>query len=174
MNVSVSQGPFSSPLTLERAEVERLMPHAPVWVMVDRVLDCRPPGFIRTEKVIQPDDPFIQAHFCEICSIYPGALLIEYASQSAYLLTRLSEEPLHKTASVMVLARCNASFISPARAGDTLTADVTQVGCLRGVIVCEAVVSCGERVVCRVKIFASPPGNDAPAASVNQILAGDL
>jgi 3-hydroxyacyl-[acyl-carrier-protein] dehydratase len=158
-------------LTLERADVERLLPHAPMWVMVDRVLKFRPSEFIRTERLIQLDDPFVAAHFSGLYAVYPGALLLEYASQSAYLLMRLSKGLSDTLVPVMVLARCNIHFISPARAGDTLTADVTQVDCVRGVIVCEAVVNCGQRIVCRTRIFAAPPastenvgGIDGPGA----------
>lgn len=143
---------------LERAAIERLMPHAVSWVQVDRVLECQPPSFIRTQKFVGPTDPAVAAHFPMGPAVFPGALLIEHVSQSAYLLARLASTESAETIqppTVRVLARCSASFLSPACAGDLLTTEVRLVEQMGNVAVYDSVVSCQDRSVCRVRVFAA-------------------
>jgi 3-hydroxymyristoyl/3-hydroxydecanoyl-(acyl carrier protein) dehydratase len=142
-------------IPMERQNIERLMPHAPSWVMIDRVIECCPPTFIRTQKQVDKLDPFVIGHFIEGPPLLPGALLIEYVSQSAYLLSCFQDQVQNEAPPVRLLARCNASFLSPALGGDLLTADVYLLDCLRDVWVFEGTVFCDDRVVCRVKVFAS-------------------
>jgi 3-hydroxyacyl-[acyl-carrier-protein] dehydratase len=146
-------------MPMERAEVQRLMPHAPEWVQVDRVLECSA-GRIRTEKRVGLWDPNVAGHFRGSPALLPGALLLEYIGQSAYLLERLTSGD---AAPVLMLARCNAVFLSPARAGDVLTAEVSAAERVGGVAIFNGVVRCGDRPVCRAKIFTAPPSPETIA-----------
>lgn len=150
--------------TLERAEVERLMPHGAGWVFIDKVLSCEPQRRIVTQRFIDPDDPILMSHFPNGPTILPGVILIEYAGQSAYLLGRLSGRADVVEPATHMLARCSASFLSPARAGDLLTAHVTLVDRVGETTVYDAVVTCDERIVCRVRVFGVPLGDSAIAA----------
>ena len=146
---------------VEREHVETLMPHAPNWILVDRILECRPPSYIVTQKLVSEDDPFVVGHYRGGPAIFPGVLLVEYVSQSAYLLGRLAESDLGRAAPVRVLARCSASFLSAAFANELLTAEVLLEDRVRDVAIFDGVVRCGSRVVCRVKVFGAVP-RDAP------------
>lgn len=148
-------------LPLERKQIECLMPHAPSWVQIDRVLECRPPVSIRTQKQVRPTDPFVEAHFPAGPALLPGVMLVEYVSQSAYLLARLADPQRDGPGSVRLLARCSASFLSPAWAGDVLTAETRLSDAVGDVTVYEGTVCCGQRVVCRVKVFAASPSGAA-------------
>jgi 3-hydroxymyristoyl/3-hydroxydecanoyl-(acyl carrier protein) dehydratase len=155
--------------SLEREAIERMMPHAPSWVQVDRVVECRPPDFIRTQKFIACEDPAVLAHFRDGPALFPGALLIEHVSQSAYLLARLTGEQTTRASmppAVRVLARCSANFVSPAFAGDLLTTDVRLVEKVGRATMYEGIVSCGDRTVCRARIFGAQltprPTTDSP------------
>lgn len=141
-------------------DAARLLPHASPWTFVDRVLACDPPRSIHTEKLVSRDDPFARAHFRGQPPVWPGVLLIEYVSQSAYLLARCGGAEQGPDEPVLLLGRCSASFVSPAVAGDLLQAKVTLLDRVGKVTVFEGRVSCGERVVCRVKLFASPPRSE--------------
>lgn len=148
--------------SLDRKTIERLMPHAPGWVMVDQVVEADPPRSIRTQKYVDPLDPLIEAHFRDGPALLPGVLLIEFVSQSAYLIGCLTGAAAADPAaaatgdgSVRVLARCSARFVSPARAGDLLTADVRLVDVLGQVSLYEGVVASGEREVCRATVYAA-------------------
>ena len=123
--------------------------------MVDEVITLQPER-IQTRKILAHDDPFITGHFAEGPRILPGVLLIEFISQSAYLLGVLSgPDEVRGDARPRLLARCNASFISPAYAGDTLVAEVIQLDCINDVTLYEASVSCGDRLICRARVFGA-------------------
>lgn len=157
---------------MERSDIEEIMPHAPSWVFVDRVLECNPPAFIRTQKDVGGLDPIVAAHFRNGPALLPGVLLIEYVSQSAYLLGRLTGSAARDSHPIRLLTRCSASFLSPARSGDRLTAEVRLVDCVRETTVYDATVSCEDRKVCRVRIFASPaPGETLRGLSVSDTIA---
>jgi 3-hydroxymyristoyl/3-hydroxydecanoyl-(acyl carrier protein) dehydratase len=149
-------GPGLNTAPLDRTGVLGLMPHAPGWVFVDRVVECRPPGLIVTQKYVSEADPFVVGHYLGGPAIFPGVLLVEYVSQSAYLLGRLTEPEPGPAPPVRLLARCSASFLSAAYAGDLLTAEVTLEDCVRDVAIYEGVVRCGPRLVCRVKVYGAP------------------
>ena len=154
--------------SLEREAIERMMPHAPSWVQVDRVIEYRPPDFIRTQKYVAWGDAAVAAHFPEGPAVFPGALLIEHVSQSAYLLAHLACAQTTRAsnqATVRVLARCSASFLAPAFAGDLLTTEVRLVERVGSATMYDGVVSCGHRAVCRSRIFGAqlswPPATDS-------------
>ena len=139
---------------IKRAEIETMTSFAPSWLLVDEIASCRPPCYIRTLKQLDRADRFIAEHFPLGPMIFPGVLLIEFASQSAYLLEELSQRvPCPPEA--RLLARCTAQFLSPAYAGDLITAEVTLVESANGVSLHEGVVTCGERIICRTKIFGA-------------------
>ncbi len=141
-------------LPIPRHAIAQLVPFGPAWLMVDEV-SALMPNRIQTRKLLAADDPYIAGHFAHGPKILPGVLLIEFISQSAYLHGVLSA-PAPGAAEPRLLARCNASFVSPARAGETLTADVELLDCVNAVTMYEATVSCGSRVVCRAKVFGAP------------------
>lgn len=143
-------------MPLERGSILKLMPNSPNWVLIDRVLEYRPSTYIRTQKCINDSDPFVKDHFLNGPSILPGVLLIEYVSQSAYLLDRLASSSSNELTPVHLLARCSASFLSPAQGGDILIAEVNLIDRVRDVGVFEGIVSCGDRLVCRVNVFGAP------------------
>jgi len=141
-------------LPVTRDAIARIVPFGPAWLMVDEVTALAPDR-IQTRKTLAEDDPYIAAHFARGPAILPGVLLIEFVSQSAYLLGVLSS-PSAGDAPPRLLARCSASFLAPARAGDTLVADLVLVECINGVAMHEALVSCGERTICRARVFGAP------------------
>lgn len=143
-------------LPIPRAAIEKLVPFGTSWLMVDEVITLQADR-IQTRKMLAQDDPFITGHFADGPRILPGVLLIEFVSQSAYLLGVLSASAeVGGDARPRLLARCNASFLSPAYAGDTLVAEVTQLECINDVTLYEASVSCGERLICRARVFGAP------------------
>jgi 3-hydroxymyristoyl/3-hydroxydecanoyl-(acyl carrier protein) dehydratase len=159
---------------LDRTGIERLMPHHPAWVFVDRVLECDPPTFIRTQTCFRADAPFVAAHFRGGPSIVPGVILLEYISQSAYLLGRLADG-VHagcEEAAIKLLARCTVTFVSVAAGDDVLDADVRLADRVGDIAVYEGSVRCASRMVCRAKIFAAPRSVDTPLTRGERDVAG--
>ena len=149
-------------LPLPREVIAQLAPFGPGWLMVDEVVEIHA-GKITTRKLLADDDPFITSHFARGPHILPGVLLIELVSQSAYLLGVLSA-PAGGDPQPRLLARCSASFVSPARAGEVLIAEVELVDSHNNIAMYEAVVRCGERLVCRAKVFGAPDHSAEPVS----------
>jgi 3-hydroxyacyl-[acyl-carrier-protein] dehydratase len=74
-------------MILEREAIEKLIPHRPPMLLVDRVLsqdnDC-----IRCEKTYRPAEFFLQGHYPDL-PVVPGVILCESALQSGALLLAL-------------------------------------------------------------------------------------
>jgi len=153
-----------SPSLLDKAEIAELLPFSARWILVDRVAECSPPGFIVTHKRVEADDPFLAGFFRLGPIVLPGVLLIEFASQSACLLGALSEAACGRRPP-RLLARCSAQFLSPAHAGDLLTAEIRLTDASDGGTLHEATVRCGERLVCRARLFAAPVSASAGAGA---------
>lgn len=138
-----------------------MLPQHPSFVFVDHVLDITGRERIRTSRAVSAEDPFVQWHFPGGPHLLPGVILIEFASQSAYLLGRLcSGEP--RASQTHVLARCSASFRSPALPGDTLTADVRLTDAVGDVTVYDALIHADEREIARIRLFGARRDEAAP------------
>jgi len=149
-----TDAPSLSPL--RRAEIERLLPIAPEWILVERVVECRPPDYIRTCRRIEAGDAFVAAHVPGGAQSLRESLLIEFAQQSAYLLALLSRTEHDGASQPRPLARCSAQFLAPACVGELLVAEVMLDDTADGVVLHDATLSCDERIVCRVRMFAAP------------------
>lgn len=143
-----------SPELLTRPEVERLMPQHPNFVFVDSVLEVVARKSIRTSFYVDPGSLFIQWHFPKGPSLLPGVILVEFASQSAYLFGRLTRAG-PADGETHVLAKCSATFKSPAAPGDMLVADVTFTDEVGAVSVYDATIQAGEREVARVRLYGA-------------------
>lgn len=143
-----------APELLTRPQVEELMPQHPNFVFVDSVIEIVARKSIRTSFYVDPDSLFIQWHFPEGPSLLPGVILIEFASQSAYLFGRLTRDG-PADGETHVLAKCSATFKSPATPGDTLIADVAFTDEVGDVSVYDATIHTGEREVARVRLYGA-------------------
>jgi 3-hydroxyacyl-[acyl-carrier-protein] dehydratase len=138
---------------LQTHEIKKLLPYNCLWLQIDRVLEWTSNKSITTQKSISISDPLVASHFADGPFVVPGVLLIEMVSQSAMLLSRLSDPTYNE---LVLLASCRAQFISPAVAGDELRARVELQDVVRGCAVHKASVYVGTREVCRVSIISSP------------------
>ena len=87
------------PLTLSFDQVRDLLPQKFPLIMVDRVLSCEPGKRIECLKNITGNDFLLTGHFPTM-AIFPGALLLEGAAQSAILLYRLTDGTARRTISI--------------------------------------------------------------------------
>lgn len=153
---------------LRQAEIERLLPIAPEWILVERVVECRPPDYIRTCRRIEAGDAFVAAHVPGGAQSLRESLLIEFAQQSAYLLALLSRTEQDDASQPRPPERCSAQFLAPACVGELLVAEVMLDDAADGVVLHDATLSCDERIVCRVRMFAAP---DPSAKTAREVLA---
>ena len=140
---------------------ESYLPHLPPWIFVDRIDSIDPPNSIQATRTIAEGDPFVRAHFAGKGRIFPGVLLIEMVGQVATLLQTVFErEQLPQRSALSLpeahlLARCKASFHSPARIGDVLTVRVGRQDTVGSTSLFRGIVTCGERAVCTVELLGA-------------------
>lgn len=77
-------------LTLGVAVVERLIPHRPPMLFVDRVEGyiSKPPPTLRASRCLTAGEPYFAGHFPG-APVMPGALLLEGLAQTAALLSAI-------------------------------------------------------------------------------------
>lgn len=166
----------SSGQALSYNEVAARLPHIQPWLLVNRVVKWTAAKNIVAEMCLQSDHVFVRTHFPKGPDIIPGVLLIEFVGQAAHLLVLLSQDahlPLNsevmqiraqprddssQSSAIQLLARCRAQFLSPARAGELLTARVELKSVVRGVSVHHGVVTVDNREVCRVEMIGASHG----------------
>lgn len=105
-----------------RAELERLLPHRPPFLLVDgiRSVDLAERAIVGTRRV-DPEDPILRGHFPGD-PVYPGVLLIESVAQLcvclfAFLKGREAGPPPR----LRLIQLHHAAFVNEARPGDELT-----------------------------------------------------
>ena len=112
---------------LDYEDVRRLLPQAPPFIFIDRVLDFEPKRRIVCRKNVTGSEAYFQGHFPGI-AIMPGALLGEAIAQAAALLFALSDEvPPQGTGRLFVVGSSRARFLKPVFPGDTLCITVEVV-----------------------------------------------
>lgn len=136
---------------LEHHEVAALLPYGWPWLLIDRVSSWTPSRRIVTQKALSASDPLLNAHFAGGPRTMPGVLMIELAAQSAMLLGKLSGG----SSGTSFLARCQATFSSPALVGEVLTATVELRDTVRGTRVYDALIRCGDREVCKTHFYGA-------------------
>ena len=67
---------------IERNEIERMIPHRPPFLWIDRVEELEPGVRCVAVKFVDPADPIFAGHF-PAQPILPGVLLIESVAQTA-------------------------------------------------------------------------------------------
>ena len=106
-------------------------------ILVERVVECRPPVNIRTCRRIEAGDAFVAAQVAGGPQVLRESLLIEFAHQSAYLLALLSPTTQDGASQLRPPARCSAQFLAPAWGGELLVAEVMLDDAAEGVVLHE-------------------------------------
>jgi 3-hydroxyacyl-[acyl-carrier-protein] dehydratase len=110
---------------LEVEEIQRLIPHRPPFLLVDRVLAWEKDASITALKSVTMNEPFFVGHFPGH-PVMPGVLILEALAQAAALLACLSMRPEERTDKVTYLMGIDgARFRRPVVPGDRLELKVT-------------------------------------------------
>lgn len=110
---------------LDRATIERYIPHRSPFLLLDRVIWLEPGKLGRAERGVSADDPLLAGHFPGR-PVYPGVLILEGLGQLGALLTA---EPVPEgetpSAEGKFFARLDrVRFVKPALAGDVVELEV--------------------------------------------------
>ena len=76
---------MSEPLSLDIAEILKILPHRYPFLLVDRVTEMVPGERVKAYKNLTFNEPFFQGHFPGV-PVMPGVLIIEALAQAGVLL----------------------------------------------------------------------------------------
>jgi 3-hydroxyacyl-[acyl-carrier-protein] dehydratase len=73
------------PTGMDVRRIMSLLPHRYPFLLVDRVVECKPGSHIRAYKNVTVNEPFFQGHFPGY-PVMPGVLILEALAQAGALL----------------------------------------------------------------------------------------
>lgn len=121
---------------MERDEIERLIPHCPPFLWIDRVEELEPGVRCMAGLLVDGENPVFAGHF-PARPILPGVLIIEAMAQTAAVMLG-SAAPAERTESALLAAVNHFKFFRPVLPGMQLrieTRMLTRAGrmaCIEG------------------------------------------
>jgi 3-hydroxyacyl-[acyl-carrier-protein] dehydratase len=104
--------------------IQKLLPHRPPFLLVDRVISFEPNARLVAWKSVTMNEPFFQGHFPGQ-PVMPGVLILEALAQAGALLATLSMTPEQVSDKITYLMGIDAArFRRPVVPGDRLELSV--------------------------------------------------
>lgn len=105
-------------MTLDVNEIQKILPHRPPFLLVDRILELEPKKRIVGIKNVTMNEPFFVGHFPNF-PVMPGVLIIEAMAQTGGVLA-LRDETDYADKLVLFAAIEEAKFRRPVVPGDQM------------------------------------------------------
>src|SRR5689334_2722385 len=122
-----------APITADIAEIMRRLPHRYPFLLVDRVIECRPGESIVAYKNLTINEHFFQGHFPGN-PVMPGVLMLEALAQAAGLLAFITENVYPDEISGFYFAGIDeVRFRKPVLPGDQLLLKAKVERIMRGI-----------------------------------------
>jgi 3-hydroxyacyl-[acyl-carrier-protein] dehydratase len=147
---------MSDPIQLDINAILRLIPHRYPFLLIDRVLECRPGESIRALKNVTYNEPFFPGHFPGR-PLMPGVMIIEALAQAAGILAFVSAGvvPNHQTKFYFV-GIDKARFRKPVEPGDQLVLTAQLERALKGIWKFSTAAFVGEVEVAHAEMMVAP------------------
>jgi len=128
-------------MKLEIADIQKIIPHRFPFLMIDRILECKPNEKLVAVKNVSINEHYFTGHFPHE-QIMPGVLIVEAMAQAGCVYFYYSKN-LQDKALIYYLAKIEARFHHPVIPGDRLIIEVTSVKLLpkAGFVKCKALVA---------------------------------
>ncbi len=107
-------------------EIQEFLPHRYPFLLVDRVIDCKPRESLLAVKNVTYNEPFFQGHFPHE-PIFPGVLIMEALAQATGLLASQSDDSLGKGMTYYLAGIDKARFKRRVVPGDQLMLHIDYV-----------------------------------------------
>ena len=145
-------------MTLDINEIQKILPHRPPMLLVDRITELVPFKSATDIKCVTMNEPFFLGHFPGH-PIMPGVLLLEGMAQVGGVTMLYPEE--HRGKLALFGGMENVKFKRPVVPGDVVTtkAEIVRVRGVFGVLHADAYVE-GELVASADFKFALKDGNE--------------
>jgi 3-hydroxyacyl-[acyl-carrier-protein] dehydratase len=118
----------TKPKVTELSEIERLIPHRPPFLWIDRVEELEPGVRCVAVKFVDPENPVFAGHFPDK-PILPGVFLIEAVAQTAgVMLGSAAQVAARNKGGVALLAAVNRfKFLKPVTPGQELRVETKKL-----------------------------------------------
>lgn len=147
---------MTDPIRLDIHEIVRLLPHRYPFLLVDRVLECRPGESIRALKNVTYNEPYFPGHFPGR-PVMPGVMIIEALAQAAGILAFVTAGvvPDHQTKFYFV-GIDKARFRKPVEPGDQLVLSAQLERALKGIWRFSTTATVGDVEVAQAQMMVAP------------------
>jgi 3-hydroxyacyl-[acyl-carrier-protein] dehydratase len=147
---------MTDPIRLDINAIVQLLPHRYPFLLVDRVLECKPGESIRALKNVTYNEPFFPGHFPGR-PVMPGVMIIEALAQTAGILAFVSAgvRPNHDTKFYFV-GIDKARFRKPVEPGDQLILSAQVERALKGIWRFSTAAHVGETEVAHAEMMVAP------------------
>jgi len=112
-------------MRLEIADIQKIIPHRIPFLMIDRILECKPNEKLVAIKNVSINENFFSGHFPNE-KVMPGVLIIEAMAQAGCVYFYYSKNMQGKSL-IYYLAKTEARFHHPVVPGDQLVIEITTV-----------------------------------------------
>ena len=132
------------------------LPHRYPFLLVDRVLDCRPGLSIRALKNVTYNEPFFPGHF-PTRPVMPGVMIIEALAQTAGILAFVTSGIVANEATRFYFVGIDkARFRKPVEPGDQLVLTAQLERSFKGIWRFSTVALVGEDEVAHADMMLAP------------------
>jgi 3-hydroxyacyl-[acyl-carrier-protein] dehydratase len=147
---------MSETVQMDIHRVMAQLPHRYPFLLVDKVLECRPGESLVAVKNVTINEPYFPGHFPHR-PVMPGVIILEALAQATGLLAfaTVGSAPDRNTLYYFV-GIDKARFKRPVEPGDVLTLKVWLKRTLKGVWCFDTVAEVDGRMVAKAQIMAAP------------------
>ena len=141
-------------ISLDYKEIMEMLPHRYPFLLVDRIVECKPGVYSKGYKNVSYNEPFFQGHFPNN-PIMPGVLQIEAMAQTAgCVVVSGIDDWKTKKRSVLFMSVDNVKFRKPVRPGDQMLMYVEKTKTHRNIFVFHGVAKVDDQVVSEADLTA--------------------
>jgi 3-hydroxyacyl-[acyl-carrier-protein] dehydratase len=143
-------------IQLDILKILERLPHRYPFLLVDRVLDCRPGKSIRALKNVTYNEPFFPGHF-PTRPVMPGVMIIEALAQTAGILAFVTAGIVPNEATRFYFVGIDkARFRKPVEPGDQLVLTAELERSFKGIWRFSTVALVGEDEVAHAEMMVAP------------------
>jgi 3-hydroxyacyl-[acyl-carrier-protein] dehydratase len=147
---------MSDPIQLDILKILERLPHRYPFLLVDRVLECRPGQSIRALKNVTYNEPFFPGHF-PTRPVMPGVMIIEALAQTAGILAFVTAGIVPNEATRFYFVGIDkARFRKPVEPGDQLLLSAQLERSFKGIWRFSTVALVGQDEVAHAEMMLAP------------------